>query len=265
MLRALLLFALAGCFSKPDAPGATARLVRNAWYSNNYPLGGPAMGPLLASPGMSTSGYSIDTAGIVDDDIVLFIGAIDNGNLNNDIWKVPLGFTQLEQRFFGHDGETFVVGWKLARGEPTTYSAAYGNGVFSAAATITLIAVSGASTAAPSSTNGFTDQTSKPTFARSDGLATVAANTTLIFAAGADWDQFVGTTTFTPPAGYTQLAAFGDHGDGSDVAGEWDWTSQQVSFAVQHTPGPTGVVSAEFVGTEMAGWWTMLIAIESAQ
>ena len=119
------------------------RLIAQAWYSS-------ATATTYASTvGMTKMGFEIPTAGIVDGDLVLFIASIDNGS--NTVWPNPIapGFTQLAQNFYGSDGETFVVAYKLASGEPPKYTGTYGSGIGSGSSAIALIAVSGANKVMP--------------------------------------------------------------------------------------------------------------------
>jgi hypothetical protein len=118
-----------------DAP--VPRHIANAYFTN-------WSGATFQSPGMMHGGFEIPTDGIVDGDLVLFIANIDNGGPT--VWPDPIapGFQQLVQQFYGADGQTYVVAWKIAGGEPATYSGTYGGGIMSASATISLVAVSGA-------------------------------------------------------------------------------------------------------------------------
>jgi hypothetical protein len=275
------LLLLAGCFSKPSAPGmprdgaagadAAAdtldthgaplpRLIANAYFSDHYPTGGPHGTPVLASPGMTSAAYSIATTGVMADDLLLFIGTIDNGD--GMTWQLPGGFGEIDHRTWGTDSETIVVGWKKAgASEPPTYDATYGgSNIFSAAATITLIAVSGARTdIAPQSTTD-TSAVGAPTMATSAGLTTTTAHNTIVYAGAADWISFVGTNNITAPGGYTSLAKITDHGNETD----FDWTSQQVAFQVEDSPTTTSLVTGTFAGNEPASGCTVLMAIEPA-
>src|SRR5690348_858154 len=110
---------LSGCLLKPDkvelqqadahvqmdAPAQTlsARLIRNAYFNSNG-----------MSPGMSQAGYQIATQGIGPGDLVLFIANIDNGTSDDNVWVLPDDFHQVRQKFFGTDGQTFVIAWHVA-------------------------------------------------------------------------------------------------------------------------------------------------------
>jgi hypothetical protein len=232
---------------------ATPRLVAQAWFSD-------FSGTTFASTaGMSKNGFEISTAGIVDGDLVLFIGSIDNGS--NTVWPDPLapGFTQIAQSFYGSDGQTFVVAYKIASGEPPKYTGTYGPGIGSGSSAIALIAVSGASGVMPidnsiatfSSTAGMS-----PVDGGTTGLVTTAANCTLVLAGGIDWLMESGTNNFTLPSGFTSLSQLGDHGTLA-----WDWTSQQVSWGTQATAGATGPVNWSALGSHNGQSWTVLVAV----
>ena len=263
-----------GCLIKPDrvaldgdggvdAPGDSGppsmvpRHIANAYYSDGN----------AATTGMSHTGFSIKTDGIVSGDLVLFIANVDNGS--STLWPNPIadGFHQVAQEFFGNDGQTYVVAWKIAgASEPATYSNTYGPGIGSSAAAITLIAIAGANPADPIPvfSSAFTTTDSDPVPAPSAGLATTAANTTLIYAAGADWRGEAGTNTFDIPSGFTKLTAFGDKGDTT-----FDWTSQMVAYAVQPQIGDTGAIKGQLHGligaTPVVGTgWAVVLAVPPA-
>ena len=232
----------------------TPRLIANAFFSN-------WTGTTYASTtGMTKTGFEVPTGGIVDGDLVIFVGAIDNGS--NTLWPDPIapGFTQIAQNYFGSDGQTFVVAYKIASGEPAKYSGTYGVGNGSGSATITLIAVSGANKTKPidDSLAGFSSAAgTTPVAGGSAGVVTTSPSCALILASGADWLGAGGTNNWTLPGGFTSLAQFGDHGTLA-----WDWTSQQVSWAPEAAAGPTGTISWSATGSPQNGQpWTVLIAV----
>src|SRR5205814_712170 len=148
------------------------------------------------------------TTGVTDGDLLLLIANVDNGSAS--LWPNPMapGFTQLVQTFFGSDGQTYVVDWKIAAGEPATYTGTYQTGVGSSAAVIALIAVSNVNAAMPinafTSGNQGTTQ-SMPTVAPSAGVTTTVPNCAILYAAGSDWLSSPGSNSFTLPAGYAFL------------------------------------------------------------
>jgi hypothetical protein len=231
----------------------TPRLIAQAWFSN-------ATATTYASTvGMMKTQFEIPTAGIVDGDLVLFIGSIDNGS--NTVWPNPIapGFTQIAQAFYGSDGETFVVAYKIANAEPPKYTGIYGPGIGSGSSAIALIAVSGARSAMPidNSLASFSSAAGmSPVNGSSTGFVTTAANCTLVLASGVDWLGEGGSNTFTLPAGFTSLSQLGDHGTMA-----WDWTSQQVSWATQPTAGATGAVNWSAQGSQNGQSWTVLVAV----
>jgi hypothetical protein len=237
----------------PDATtGAfpTARLLSTAFYSS-----------VNASAGMAQDGFSIPTNGVVDGELLLFIASIDNGS--NTVFPNPIapGFTQLTQQFYGHDGQTFTVQWKIADHEPVNYSGTYGSGLGSGASVLTLFAIRDFDPTTPiNASRVFHDPISladaTPVVGTSMGVTTTVDNCLLVYASGADWGGAGGTNTFEHPTGFTPLAEVGDHGDNS-----WDWTSQQVDGKVQASAGPTGVVTGSLTGTFNGTAWTVLLAI----
>jgi hypothetical protein len=234
----------------PDLAGVppTPRLISTAWFSGTG-----------NSAGMSHSGYSIATSGVADGDLLLLIANVDNGSAS--LWPNPMapGFTQLVQTFFGSDGQTYVVDWKIASGEPATYTGTYQTGVGSSAAVMALIAVGNANAAMPINTfaTGNAGTTaSMPTTASSPGVTTTVPNCTILYAAGSDWLSSPGSNSFTLPAGYTSLMEGGDHGDNN-----WDWTSQMVGWKTQPAAGMSGTISGTLTSGINGIGWTVVIAV----
>jgi hypothetical protein len=238
--------------SADAAPGdvPTARLLSTAFYSGAN-----------ASAGMAQTSFSIPTNGVVDGELLLFIASIDNGS--NTVFPNPIapGFTQLTQQFYGHDGQTFTVQWKIASHEPVNYTGTYGSGLGSGASVLTLFAIRDFDPATPiNASRVFHEPISTadmtPVIGTSMGVTTTVDNCLVIYASGADWGGQGGTNTFEHPPGFTPIAEVGDHGDNS-----WDWTSQQVDGKVQATAGPTGVITGSLTGTFNATAWTVVLAI----
>jgi hypothetical protein len=281
---------IAACFSKPSEPNPGAgsdagrdsnaivdvphgavpvvRFFRDAWFSDSSPNcvhGGSA----VASPGMTYVGFSIDATGVQPGEVLLLVGTIDNGN--NMVWGMPDGFIPLEEQFYGTDNETMVVAWKVAgSNEPPVYSGIYqgSSDICSAAAAISLIAVDGADPSQPDSTHDEFEGISSPTNGTSGGLTTTVDHTLLIWASGADWDQYQGTVnTFAAPSGYTMVTAFGDHGD-QTMADQlaWDWTSQMIASHEVPTPTNKSAVTGTFYpnGGAPASSCTFMIALKPA-
>lgn len=234
----------------------TPRLITNAWFSNY------SGATFSSGVGMAREKYEVPTTGIVDGDLVLFIGSIDNGS--NTLWPNPVapGFTQLAQQFYGNDGQTYVVAWKIANQEPATYSGTYGPGLNSGSSTISLIAVSGVNRAAPINASISTFDPgagTSPVVGGVIGVRTTVPNCAILYASGADWLGQVGTNTFMPPSGYAPLAQIGDRGGSS-----WDWTSQQVAWTTQASAGDTGAIVGSMTGTFTGTAWTVVLAIAPA-
>ncbi|MCX5747283.1 MAG: hypothetical protein NT062_32855 [Proteobacteria bacterium] len=244
-------------------PGLTplARLIGNAYRDQDMSGQGTVM--------MTYDGYGISTAGIAAGDLVLFIANIDNGN--DKIWSLPFGFTQLAQHFYGADGQTYFAAWKIATaGEPTFYAGTYDKttGVTSAAATISLIAISGADPDAPiDPASGVlrTDSSlaTSPVDVSSSGVVATVDHSLIVMAAGADWTPYDGTNTFEPPTGFTTLTQIADENT------HWHWTSQAIATKAQAAKGPTGPLTATLTGhpfaaPSMAGpgaGWSVVIAV----
>lgn len=231
-----------------------ARLISNSFYTdwngNTFEL--PA--------NMSHDAFEVSTAGVVNGELLLIIANVDNGS--STLWPNPIapGFTQLVQSFYGNDGQTYVVAWKIANNEPATYTGTYGNGKGSSSATMTLIAVSGANQTAP--INYFYQQYAtgsnvNPVPANNPGVTTTVDDCLLIYAAGVDWVGAVNSNTFTQPSGFTQLAALGDRGDNT-----WDWTSQMVGQKPHPTKGPTGAINGTLTSASSSGLgWSVVVAV----
>jgi hypothetical protein len=236
-------------FSGSDSGSTvTPRLISNSYFSN-------WSGATFSFPsGMSRT----NSAGVVDGDLLLVFASIDNGS--DMVWPNPLapGFNQLAQAFFGSDGETYVVAWKIASGEPATYTGSYGSGVNSGSAVISLIAVSGANRTTPINAflAGYGSSGASPTIATSPGVTTTVPNCTLLYAAGADWLGTPGSNTFALPAGYSSLTQLGDRGDNN-----WDWTSQMVGWSPRAVAGATGAISGTLTSTTSGIPWTAVVAI----
>lgn len=266
-------FAASGCFIKPDRPGQSSgdggtdsgtdsgsgsnsgpgphvRLVNHAYYA----LAGQFM-----SDGMSQLQWTISTAGVVDNDLLIFIANIDNGS--NTTFKLPTGFTQTAQHFFGTDGQTYVAGYKVASGEPSTYTALYqGGNIHSADAVIMLLAVTGYDPAVKVSAavdmGGTTGVSPVPL---ASDITTMRANSLLVFAGGADWFAAQNAALDAmPPAGYTTIEALGCRGTSA-----FDWTALFTAYKVEPNVGDTGQHLGELSSTpEITGIpWTVELAI----
>lgn len=244
----------------PDAPAGPLAV---RWIRNAYRDGG-ADTTATGSPMMSSAGYGIQTSGIVDGDLVLFIGNVDNGAAG--FWHLPTGFTQIVQNYYGQDGQTYVVGWKIAAGEPIYYTGTYTMGVSSsAAATISLLAVTGYAPALPIETYQQTDHqaATDPADVGSAGITTTADNSLLIFAAGADWTPNNGMNMFQAPSDFQVLTEIGDRQT------HWDWTSQALAYKYQAQAGPSGPLTSTLTATSYpdgathipGGGWSVLFAI----
>lgn len=241
-------------FWKPTPP-PVPRLISNSYFTD---WNGATY---RNSTGMDRSNFMINTTGVNNGDLMIIIGTIDNGSTT--VWPNPIfpGWTQIVETYYGGDGETYVVAWKIANNESTTLSGVYGSGIISASTTLTLLAVSGANKTSPINitniTNGGSTNVTNVT-GNSTGVTTTLQNTTLIYMQGVDWNGTPGTAVFTTPTGFTSLTQIGDHGNNG-----WDWTSQQVAYKYQPLAGASGSISGgKQVSSGFQGvGWTGVIAI----
>jgi hypothetical protein len=266
----LLVMALSGCVSIPPYQGTTqdaspdvattsplaARMIGNA-YRNGAGAG---------TSGMSATGFTIPTTGIVDGDLVLFIANVDNGADN--FWNLPAGFQVIANRHNGQDGQSYVFGYKIAASEPTLYTGTYGPSSTSAAATVSLVAVTGYDPVVPINVSlpwDYPDD-ADPANISTPGVTTTVDNTLLIYAAGVDWHGEDGQNTYVPPDGFTMITTLGDE------VTKWQWTSQMIASKVQPASGATGMLADTTLGVKSAdtavhipgAGWTVLVAIAPA-
>lgn len=247
-----------GMIDAPVGPLA-ARFIANA-----YREGGPdstAQGTF----GMSETGYAVLTNGIAAGDLVLLIANIDNGA--NNLWNLPTGFTQVVQRAYGQDGQTYLIAWKIADGtEPVQLTGTYNTAISSShAATVSLLAITGYDTANPIEAFLPTDHQTPtdPADVGSTGIVTTIDNSLLIYAAGADWTPNNGMNAASLPSDYTLLTSVGDRKT------HWDWTCQVIAQTYQAQAGATGAVMNTLTGINYSdgtthipgGGWAVLLAI----
>lgn len=241
-------------FSMPSLLGPVPRLITKAYFSQYN-------GPLYTSPGMSQYNFSVSTAGVQNGDLLIFVGTVDNGN--DTAWPNPIssGFTQLSQKFYGNDGQTVVVSWKIANNEPVVYTGSYPS-TYSGSVTIALIAISGHNAVTPIGTSNFTYNTGTDTATvdeGSTGVTTTTANNLILYMSGADWkNQLVTISAFNLPSGFSSLVQFGDHGDNT-----LDWSSIMIGYKYQASAGATGALTANEVGSKVGGLgWSAVIPIQ---
>lgn len=245
---------------EPDAPlGApVARVVSQAYWTNWF-------GTEIGTPGTNFDGYSLPTAGVVDGELLLIIACIDNGS--DTVWPTPLGpgFRQTFQRFWGNDGQTCAIDWKIADNEPAAYTGTYGPGIVSASSLLVLVAIPGADPVLPF--EGSVDLTgsgtgTNPVQAMSPGVTTTVPNSLVLYATGSDWECFeVTDVTFTVPTDFTQLFVASDRGNTATK----DWTTFQIATRYMPTPGPTGTITNTETSTGTADClatpWTSALVI----
>jgi hypothetical protein len=234
--------------------GPSPRIIATANYSD-------WSGTTYSTSGMSRPGFSIPTAGVQNGDLLLFIASFDNGN--DTAWPNPIstGFTQLYQKYYGNDGQTFIISWKIANNEPSTYSGSY-SGVISGSTAIALIAITGANASSPIGPTDFVYEVGASTgtaTGSSVGVTTTTANNLIIYAGGGDWESYSTTTVMhNLPLGFSPLVSMGDRG-GVPVL---DWTSLQIGYKLQPSAGATGTVSGYEIGTSNGLGWGAVVAIK---
>jgi hypothetical protein len=280
-----LALALAGCLIKPDRVATTGdagsgsgsgdggvhsdsgggidanlsfvpRLISRAYWNDD---GG------LSSPGMAKYTYSLTTSGVVEGDLLVIIGNVDN----TPTVSRPSGFSPLFAHFYGMDGQTYFAFYKrAAANEPPELTGGYTPGSTSGGATLVLLAIHGASedlsayrTDNDLCTNDVPTPCGQMTIsATSMGVTTTVANSIVLYAAGVDWRAQTSTAGFTMPTDFLQLAAFSDKG-----TGDYWWTSQMVGWRLANTVGPTGPISGTIsdVGSSPHNgqFWSIAIAV----
>lgn len=270
--RLVLLACLAGCgrlgfdeTAASGAPGAdanaatpVARVVSQAYWTNWFDMPNP-----IGTPGTSFTGYSLPTQGVADGELLLIVACVDNGS--DTVWPDPLGpgFTQIEQRRWGNDGQSCSVNWKIASSEPAAYTGTYGPGIVSASALLVLLAVSGADTIDDHMFTYGAGTGTNPVSATSPGVTTSAPDSLVVYATGSDWECFeVTSVAFTVPAGFTQLFVSTDRGG---IANRKDWTAFQIATRPMSVPGATGAITSSETSDGspqcLATPWTAAIVI----
>jgi hypothetical protein len=240
-----LVLGLAGCVSIPPFHGETSdaspdatpqalaiRPIAHAYHETNG----------MGTAGMSATGYAIPTTGIVDGDLILFIGNIDNGDEN--FWNLPPGFTPIANHTYGPDVQSYVVAWKIAAGEPTVYANSYRTDHTSSAGLLSLLAVTGYDPQNPIEASLKWDYPdyADPVDTSNPGIVTTVDNSLVVFVAGADWNPSNGTNTVTLPMDFTELETFGDRNI------SWEWSCQTIATKMQPVAGPTGGLTSMMVG-----------------
>jgi hypothetical protein len=255
-----LLVLMTGCFAKPGPPGggASGAPVPRLLHTSNFWQSGH-------SPGTTYDAFTIDTTGVVDGDLLLFVASIDNGS--STTWPLLPGFTQVAQHGYGTDLQSNVIEAKIAAGEPSEYSGTYQNIVAgpSHASILALIAVSGVDAQMPIETSMVHIDSDYFDSARGtvSGLDTTQDDTTLIYVNSGDWLSMLrGDATFHEPPGFTKLVELGDHGDA-----KLESSTLMISYANQRDVGPVEPVSGSTtatndLGTIMAEGYAALIAVQ---
>lgn len=224
----------------------TPRVISTSYYSD-------WSGTTYKSPAtMSRSNWEISTTGVADGDLLLVIAVIDNGS--DTLWPNPIapGFTQLYQKYYGNDGQTLQVSYKVANSEPASYSGGFVNPSVSYSSVITLLAISGTSGANAIRANNIAYATGSnkpsPITATSTGVTAPMPYCTVLFFSAVDWQEHVGTSSFTTPSGFTSLVQKADRG-----ALVWDWTSLFVAYKKLTASGASGSVSSVETASSRSG------------
>jgi len=264
---------LGGCFIKPDrvdpgdgsgsqdagtSPDFVARLAARAYWNLEANTGTPLM---------DHETFALPSTNVVAGELLLIIGSVDN----QPVITAPPDFTLLTKTPYG-DGETqtYVAYWKIATtNEPAYYIGKYPNndmtGASSAAGTYVLLTVGMArdtpiiATQNELCTSNCTYSLAMPT--PSQGVDTTVDNSIVIYAAGGNWLSTDGLEVYDMPAGFTQLAAFGDYG-----AAHFDWTDIMVGWQLVPTARAAVPVSGTITCNQvdhmsMGSPWTVEIAV----
>jgi hypothetical protein len=233
------------------------RVIANAYYSEG----------VANSSGMSGSGYSIPTTGILDGDLVILIANIDNG-INDDFALPGSNFMKLFDAKYGADGQTYFAAYGVAHNVGAVYTGAYVQTGGSQNAAMTLLAIAGADTSNP--INYFKDHLGSDAVQSPDAEvtgetdATTTNNCVAVVAAGADWENSAGGTVVEElPSELMLLAELTDEGN---LKTQMEWTSQTVGWFPQPTAGLLGSNSISLVtgSAEMGQPWGIVIAVAPA-
>jgi len=237
-------------------PTPVARVVQSAYFSDWF-------GPVFGTPGMSRSGYAIDTTGVSDGELLVIVACVDNGS--DTVWPDPLapGFTRITQDNWGTDHQSCAIAWRIAHQEPATYAGTYGPGIVSGSSVIALLGITGIDAAHPVTASLTTIGTGgpvNPVPTSSAGVTTTTPNSLVLYVDSADWDCFnVSTVSYTLPTGFRSLFEMSDQGTASPK----DWTTFQIAMSSQAVPGPTGTIANVQTSTTTCNAipWNVAIAI----
>jgi hypothetical protein len=240
-----------------DAGVPTARVLAQAYWTNWF-------GTELGTPGTNITGYSIDTAGVVDGELLVLVACVDNGS--DTVWPTPLGpgFTELWQRRWGNDGQTCAIDSKIADHEPAAYTGTYGPGIISGSSLLALVAIDHTAGTDPIEASMMTTGSgagTNPVATVSPGLATTVADSLVLYVTGSDWQCYeVTDVSFTVPAEFTSLFASSDRGGVMK-----DWTTFQIDERLVPEAGSTGPIASTETSTGTAACvatpWTAALAI----
>jgi hypothetical protein len=244
-----------GSGSGSDAMNMVPRVIANAYYG----------GSAAHSPNMTSTGYSISTTGVHDGDLLLLIANIDNGE-DFEI-PAPPNFATMYDDFYGTDGQTYFVAYKIANGEADTYQGDYVSTGGSQMGAMTLVAIAGADPVNPINdynTYVGSDYENSPVLApvTTASDATTVDNCLVIVAAGADWENTSGGTDivegFTGSA--TLLTELTDQGSAATTL---EWTSQTLGYFTQAGSGSLGTntINIHADSAEMGEPWGVVIAV----
>lgn len=210
--------------------------------------------------GSSVTGYESDIGTVVQpipsmtstDDLMLWVLETDNGQ--TPTW--PSGWTQIETENSAVDGGSIFVAYKLAAGEPASYTMTIG-----ADAYLSQIIVYGnvnTSTPIATSVSAVDGAGSLPPWTiPATSLTTTSANTRLVHIASLDMASANENVVYTKPTGFQPHSSYTDG----------TWNSIYVSDKLQSAAGATGSITttATTVGSTggSAGKFGILVAINS--
>lgn len=197
----------------------------------------------------SSSGTSVSVAvpaGVADKDIVVLVLSSDDAAMGTPTW--PSGFTQLDKRSFGTDGQSCAVAWKRLTGADTGTYTVGNTGAYGC--DISALAFSGRDTTNPPVLGSSTSSNNTGSSVSVTGL-TVVAGDDLLFAMLPD--STASTSVFTQPSGYTQETHT------SDIYGPHSTAVEQNAAA-----GATGTVSGSWTNGTGHGSAAYLIRIPAS-
>jgi hypothetical protein len=198
----------------------------------------------------STGAWSASApAGIAAGDVVLCCISYDRAS---PAPVLPTGFTQIQETNVGTpDAQAIMVGYKVATGSETTFSATAGTNV-SMTAVFALFRGCAASPINASSVTSNGSSNASPITVAAPAIATTVANCLHVIVTTVDCGS-AGTIGHTTPSGYTKLVELSNtSGNFSDI---------YVASKVIATAASTGTVNVTTTTPAPAGWLAVSVAL----